>query len=306
MAKVATKSTSKQSKSKRQLGKGLSQLLGEETENPTKTPEAANALKVETLPLSQLKPGVYQPRSIFNSEKLDSLSASIKENGVLQPILVRRSEDGFEIIAGERRWRAAKAAGLTEIPVVETEFTDEQALESGLIENIQRDDLTPIEEATAYKKLMDEFGYSQEQISQKIGKSRSHVANMVRLLSLPQKVQDYVTSGQLSAGHARVLVGYEEAEEIADKIIQKGMNVRQLERYMVQVKSGTLPANSNSSRIDDPDKVNIERQLSQLLGYKTKLRINAQGAGDIVISVKDMTDIDVLMQTLMKMRGYAA
>lgn len=292
-----------QKKNKRPLGKGLSQLLGEDTVDPS--PENTNGAS-ETpsmLSLDLLCPGKYQPRNLFDSEKLNALTLSIRENGVLQPILVRPKGEFYEIVAGERRWRASKMAGLQEIPVRIMDFSDAQALESGLIENIQRDDLTPIEEASAYKHLIEEFQYSQEQLSQKIGKSRSHIANTLRLLMLPPYIQDQVNSGKISPGHARLLVGHEDAEKIADRVIQLGLNVRQLENYMK-----TLRENPHGFEKNPPfheDKNHIETQISQLIGFKTQLRLNHRGGGVIEIGFSSMQDIDTLMQTLMKMRGYA-
>lgn len=289
-------------KNKRPLGKGLSQLLGDEILESEGSDNKKN--QIQTLAIHECIPGKFQPRTLFDAEKLNALTASIKENGVLQPILVRPMETHYEIVAGERRWRASKAAGLSEIPVIIADFSDHQSLEAGLVENIQRDDLTPLEEAAAYKKLIETFDYSQDQLAQKISKSRSHIANTLRLLTLPKGVQEYLNSGELTAGHARVLIGHDNADEIAKRAIEKGLNVRQLEKLMQQTRLGETPANAN--RTFDPDKANIERQLSQLLGFNTKLKLNPKAGGVVEIAFKTMEDIDVLMQTLMKMRGYAA
>lgn len=283
------------------MGKGLSELLGEHL-LPESEKDTTGAQQIRMIPVTNLKPGKYQPRNIFDKEKLESLASSIKEKGVLQPILVRDVNGIFEIVAGERRWRAAQMIGLTEVPVLLQTASDQESLEMGLIENIQRADLTPIEEGLAYKRLIEQFSYTQEELSKKIGKSRSHIANTIRLLSLPEQVQRYISDGKLSAGHARALVGHEQAQTIAELAIQKGMNVRQLEVYMSRPHSAE-PANTNNH---DPDQIHIERQLSQLLGFKTSLRLNRQGGGIIEIAFKDMSDIDSLMQILMKMRGYAA
>ena len=291
--------SSNEKKSKKPLGKGLSELLGGNDSKDISEDKS----QVQMIPIEILHPGPYQPRDFFDPEKLTSLAASIKENGILQPILVRHGEDGIEIIAGERRWRAAQLAGMKEIPSIFTEFSDQKALEAGLIENIQRADLTSIEEASGYKKLMETFNYTQEDLSQKIGKSRSHIANTVRLLTLPNPVQKFICEGKLSAGHARILVGHENSEAIAEQAIKKGMNVRQLELYMKRYGNTLEPANMNTQ---DPDKLHIERQLSQLLGFKTSLRVDRKGGGKIEINFKDMADIDSLMQILMKMKGYAA
>lgn len=293
---MAEKSSSRK---KRNLGKGLSELLGDSNEISEK--QATGILNIN---VDDLQPGEFQPRTHFDMEALDSLSASIKENGVLQPILIRKKNKGYEIVAGERRWRASKNAGLSTIPALVIEGDDKNALESGLIENIQREDLTPIEEAKAYKRLIDDFGYTQQDISLKIGKSRSHIANTIRLLSLPDLLQEYVSEGKLSAGHARVLVGHDNAPQIAEDAIRKGLNVRQLEKIMQKYREGeSTPANNNSF---DPDKESIEAQLSRLLGFKTSLKLNHKGGGVIEIAFETMEDIDSLMQTLMKMKGFAA
>ena len=213
-------------KIKRGLGRGLSSLIGE-----TKVEIQKNRLSV-----SDLVPNKYQPRKIFDANSLNELTNSIKERGILQPIIVRRSNDQptkFEIIAGERRWLAAQKAGLHEVPVVITEANDLKSLEFAIVENVQRHDLNPLEEAQGYKKLIDEFSYDQEKVSKFIGKSRSYITNALRLLLLPGEVVKLIENQKLSAGHAKILVGLENASFVASKIIEKKLSVRQAENFTI-------------------------------------------------------------------------
>ena len=212
-------------KIKKGLGRGLSSLIGE-----TKVEAQTNQLEI-----SALIPNKYQPRKIFDENYLKDLTNSIKERGVIQPIIVRKSrtnENKFEIIAGERRWHAAKKAGLNQVPVVITEADDLKSLEFAIIENVQRHDLNPLEEAQGYKRLIDEFAYDQEKVSKFIGKSRSHITNSLRLLSLPNEVVKSIETQKLTAGHAKILVGLENAEFVANKIIEKKLSVRQAENFV--------------------------------------------------------------------------
>ena len=212
-------------KIKKGLGRGLSSLIGE-----TKVESKTNKLL-----LSDIVPNRFQPRKNFDEENLDELKNSIKERGVIQPIIVRKSateNSKFEIIAGERRWLAARKAGLHDIPVVVTEADDLKSLEFAIVENVQRHDLNPLEEAQGYKRLIDDFSYDQEKVSQFIGKSRSYITNSLRLLTLPESVLKYIEEKKISAGHAKILVGLENAEFIADKIIEKKLSVRQSESFV--------------------------------------------------------------------------
>ena len=211
-------------KIKKGLGRGLSSLIG----------ESKVESKTNKLLLSDIVPNKFQPRKNFNEENLDDLKNSIKERGVIQPIIVRKSESEnskFEIIAGERRWLAARKAGLHDIPVVVTEADDLKSLEFAIVENVQRHDLNPLEEAQGYKRLIDEFSYDQEKVSKFIGKSRSYITNSLRLLTLPALVLKYVEEKKISAGHAKILVGLDNAEFIANKIIEKKLSVRQSEKF---------------------------------------------------------------------------
>ena len=213
------------SKIKRGLGRGLSSLIGE-----TKVESNKNQLQI-----SDLTPNKFQPRKIFDEENLNDLTNSIKERGILQPIIVRKSEDEkskFEIIAGERRWLAAQRAGLHNVPVVVTEADDLKSLEFSIVENVQRHDLNPLEEAQGYKRLIDEFSYDQEKVSKFIGKSRSYITNSLRLLTLPSEVIKLIEAQKLTAGHAKILVGLENANFIANKIIEKKLSVRQAENFV--------------------------------------------------------------------------
>ena len=217
---------------KRGLGRGLSALFGEEAAVNEATTSPAAGDGVRHMPVGDLRPGKYQPRQHFDDESLAGLADSIREKGVLEPILIRERPDGggYEIIAGERRWRAAQLAKLHEVPVLLREFTDRDALEIALIENIHRDDLSALEEAEAYKRLIDEFEHTQDALAKAIGKSRSHVANTLRLLGLPDPVKAQIRQGALSAGHARALLTADDVETLAQEVVKKGLNVRQTER----------------------------------------------------------------------------
>src|ERR1700680_3435201 len=249
----------------RGLGRGLSSLLSDENESRASQETSAHS---RNLPIAFLRPNPLQPRRNFDQDELKSLAASIAEKGVLQPILVRptATRDVFEIIAGERRWRAAQAAKLHEVPVMVRSFSDSQSLEIAIIENVQRSDLNAIEEASAYQELMDRFHYTQEQVSDVIGKSRSHVANILRLLKLPDGVKALVAEGKLSAGHARTLVGAPDPEALAKEILAGGLNVRQAEKKL------------QAPRIESPKPVSkdadtkaLEHRLSNSLGMDVQI-----------------------------------
>lgn len=241
----------KESRQRKSLGRGLNALLGPEEESMEK-----DAGTVVSIGIKELVPGKYQPRRNFSEADLDSLVASLKEKGVLQPILVRPLKKGkipYEIVAGERRWKAAQVAGLEEVPVLIKKFTDQQALEAALIENIQRENLSAIEEAEGYQRLFDEFKYTQEALSQAVGKSRSHVANMVRLLDLPDFVKKLVDEKALSAGHARALLPSKDPEALARHVIQKDLNVRQVERL-----AKTFPLEDQKKKLPKKAEVSSE------------------------------------------------
>jgi len=279
---------------KKVLGRGLSALLDSSYEEEREETQVSSF----HLSLSDIVPGHHQPRHHFPEEELLALAASIKEKGILQPILVRtyRHDKGkYEIVAGERRWRAAKMAGFTEIPALVKNFSDAEALEVGLLENIQRQDLNPIEEAEGYRRLAEEFHHTQETLAHILGKSRSHIANILRLLTLPKKVKDYLIEGKLSAGHGRALVGVEDPEYLADLILEKNLNVRQTE--LLSKQDLTKERGTASASHPDPEKEILRNHLSELLGQPIDLIFKGMG-GKIVIPFKNPTDLDLLIQKL--------
>lgn len=281
------------------LGRGLSALLEEEPEDRTTMDRLRSG---RTVPIGQLSPNPYQPRRHFDETELRDLADSIRANGIIMPILVRRrgdAEDSYEIVAGERRWRAAQLAQLHEVPVIVRDLSDGQSLELALIENIQRQDLNPLEEAEGYRRLMDEFSHTQEALAQTVGKSRSHVANMLRLLNLPDPVKQMVGEGQLSAGHARALLMAEDAVRLARRVVAKGLSVRETER-LVQgqgVSAARSPANAPAAPTKDADTRALERQLSEKLGLK--VTINHRGEhGEVRIEYTSLEQFDDILRRL--------
>ena len=278
---------------RRHLGRGLSALLGEDTAEPA---PADNARAPRFVSLDLLRPGRFQPRRRFGQEEMDSLEASIREKGVIQPILVRKTNDqAYEIIAGERRWRAAQRAGLHELPVVVRELTDREALEIALVENVQRADLSPIEEALGYQRLMTEFDHTQEQLSKVVGKSRSHVANLLRLLDLPPGVKTLLDGGKITAGHARALLGAEDAETLARQVVSRNLNVRQTERLTQLGKKRNARKQTLSAK--DTDTLALERELSAILGLKVTLKPSGK-AGDLTVRYESLEQLDDVVQRL--------
>ena len=273
-------------KIKKGLGRGLSSLIGEtKIEN-----------KTNKLPLSDIIPNRFQPRKNFDEEILTDLSNSIKERGVIQPIIVRSSEDQktkYEIIAGERRWLAARKAGLHEIPVVVTEASDLKSLEFAIVENVQRHDLNPFEEAQGYKRLIDEFSYDQEKVSKFIGKSRSYIANTLRLLNLPSKVLQFLTEKKITAGHAKILVGLENSEFLANKIIEKNLSVRQAENLVKMLKK-----NNKTSKNIDPNINNLERSLSDKIGLSVIIKNTKRNKGTITFSYKEIDQLNKIIEII--------
>ncbi len=276
---------------RRGLGRGLSALLGDEIEDYA----ALDRLRVaKMVPVEQLRPGGAQPRKYFDDETINALVESVREKGILQPLLVRRDpqqSNAYEIVAGERRWRAAQRAQLREVPVVIKELDDSEALEIALIENIQREDLTPIEEADAYQRLMDEFSHTQEALASSLGKSRSHIANTLRLLSLPDAVKTMVNEGKISAGHARALVTAAEPEALAEKVVRGGLNVRQTERLAKATGVSAPPA------AKDPNTAALEDDLAQLLGLKVAIRTRGEG-GSLTVAYETLEQLDDLLHRL--------
>lgn len=282
---------------RKSLGRGLGALLGEDAdislELESGTPPQADTM----VEVSRLAPGKYQPRTEFDEEALNSLAASIREKGVLQPLLVRRLGDKYEIIAGERRWRAAKLACLDKIPVIEKEFTDQEVLEVALVENLLRENLSAIEEAEGLQRLIEEFSHTQEALSQIVGKSRSHIANILRLLSLPERVKTMIKEGKLSAGHARALVGLDNAEALAKQIIEKGLSVRQVEDLVAKLKEGRKPETKKTAAKDE-DLAEIEKDLIKKLGLRIKITPSKQGGGKVVMQYGSVAELDMILNIL--------
>ena len=275
------------SKIKKGLGRGLSSLIGE-----TKIENKTNKIS-----LSEIIPNKFQPRKNFDKENLDDLTNSIKERGVIQPIIVRRSNSDnakYEIIAGERRWLAASQAGLHEIPVVVTEADDLKSLEFAIVENVQRHDLNPLEEAQGYKRLIDEFSYDQEKVSKFIGKSRSYITNSLRLLNLPSEVLKYVEDKKITAGHAKILVGLENAIFIANKIIEKKLSVRQSENFVKIFRKKS----SNKNFVKDPNIKNLENSISDKIGLSVSIKNSKKNKGSITFSYHDIDQLNKIIDII--------
>ena len=274
-------------KIKKGLGRGLSSLIGE-----TKIEAQKNRLSV-----SVLIPNKYQPRKIFDEENLNELSNSIRERGILQPIIVRKSNDEqskFEIIAGERRWLAAQKAGLHDVPVVITEADDLKSLEFAIVENVQRHDLNPLEEAQGYKKLINEFSYDQEKVSKFIGKSRSYIANALRLLSLPDDVVKLIENQKLSAGHAKILVGLENASFVASKIIENKLSVRQAENFVKLFKNKRQKPNNSK----DANIMHLEMSIVNKIGLNVEIKNKKNNKGKITFEYKDLNQLNKIIEII--------
>lgn len=291
------------SKQRAGLGKGLSALLGDDTEmfptNVTLDVSESENNGPKSIPVEFIQPGKFQPRTHFNEDEIAQLAASIKEQGILQPLLLRiivddEFETKYEIIAGERRWRAAQMAGLHNVPALIHQLTDQQALEIALIENIQRQDLSALEEALGYQRLMDEFNYTQEDLAKSVGKSRSHIANLLRLLVLPAEVKAMLDRGQLSAGHARALLSAPDPVEAAKIVIQKGYNVRQTEQFvknLIEQKAPKLPFQK------DPDTMALEEELATKLGVGIAIK-NKGNKGTVTIKYSSLDELDNVISLL--------
>ena len=274
-------------KIKKGLGRGLSSLIGE-----TKAEIQKNQISI-----GDISPNKYQPRKIFDEGNLEDLTNSIKERGMIQPIIVRRSNDNkskFEIIAGERRWLAAQRAGLHNVPVVITEADDLKSLEFAIVENVQRHDLNPLEEAQGYKKLINEFSYDQEKVSKFIGKSRSYIANALRLLSLPDKVIKLIENQKLSAGHAKILVGLENASFVANKIIENKLSVRQAENFVKLFKNKRQkPSNSKDANI-----MHLEMSIINKVGLNVEIKNRKNNKGRIAFEYKDLQQLNKIIDII--------
>jgi ParB family chromosome partitioning protein len=273
------------------LGRGLSALIPD-------APATEDGTTLRTLPIEVLEPGPFQPRGGMDKASLEELASSIREHGILQPILARPKpgqDNRYEIIGGERRWRAAQAAQLHEVPVLVRELGDREAMAVGLVENLQRQDLNAIEEAEGYRRLLDEFGLTQDALGQAVGKSRSHVANTLRLLTLPGTVRDLVANGALSAGHARALVGTKDPGRLASQIIARSLNVRQAEALAAAENRPRQPGTGRTDR--DPDLAALERDLTERLGLVVSVRPQGKG-GEVVIRYRDLDQLDGLIRLL--------
>ena len=278
---------------KKGLGRGLSSLMGD-VEIPLN--ETSNKSSDTIIPISKLRANPLQPRRLFNKESINELAASIKSKGLVQPILVRPSEKNpgdYEIIAGERRWRAAQIAQLHEMPAVIKNLNDVESLEIAIIENVQRSDLTVIEEAASYKKLIESYGHTQEQLSEIVGKSRSHVANIMRLLTLPQSIQDMITEGKISAGHARAIMNSAFPEKLAEKIVSENLSVREAESIAKQGKNQIKKV-----KLKDPDTVDLENSLSQQLGLNVEINHKENKGGYIKIDYKNLDQLELVTKKL--------
>lgn len=287
---------------KRGLGRGLSALMADVSEPQTRS--SSGPVADQMIPIERIRPNPDQPRKRFETAPLDDLVASIREKGVLQPLIVRPMADGYEIVAGERRWRAAQQAQLHELPVIIRDFTDTEVLEVAIIENIQRADLNPIEEAAGFKQLMDRFGHTQEKLAEALGKSRSHIANLLRLLTLPPSIQDYVLKGELSAGHARALITAVDPETLVKKILAGGLSVRQTEALVKKAaNSGESGAGHSKSKggaaEKDADTRALEADLSAATGLKVSIMHKPNGeAGQMVLHYGSLEELDDLCRRL--------
>ena len=288
---------------RKSLGRGLGALLGDAEFNidealndtPTQSAQAPD----DRVDVNLLFPSPFQPRKDFDEEALNALVESVKEKGVLQPLLVRKKNGRFEIIAGERRWRASKLAGLQTVPIIVKDMDDKEVLEVALVENLLRENLSAIEEAEGFQRLIDEFSHTQEALAQIVGKSRSHVANTLRLLNLPDSVKDLVREGTLSAGHARALVGLDNAETLAKQIVAKDLNVRQVEELVAKQKN---PEVKEPKKAKDEDIVEIEKDLNKNLGLRIKISPSKQGGGKVVLQYASAAELDMIIDILEQKR----
>ena len=273
------------------LGRGLSSLLssGKEKQQDSKV--------FKIISISSIESNSQQPRKRFGKNEIEDLASSIKSQGILQPIVVRKKEENnYEIIAGERRWRAAQLVGIHEVPVIIKEMNDEQALQAALIENIQRENLNPVEEAKAYQSILKLKDMSYEKLSKLIGKSTSHISNIIRLLELDTKILEYLEEGKISMGHARTLIGVPNSVDIANEIIQKNLSVRQVERTTAKFKK-----RKTNKNLKDPNIIDLEKELSDKIGLKTEIQFNEGGAsGSLKLYYSDLNQLDEIMKRLKK------
>jgi ParB family chromosome partitioning protein len=278
---------------KRRLGRGLAALIGDDVIEAA-SPEEFRGLR--HLPIELLHSNPNNPRKQFGEEELADLSKSIREKGLLQPIVVRQRADGeYEIVAGERRWRASQRAGLHELPVLIRDLSDGETLEIALIENIQRTDLNPLEEARAYGQLLEQFSYTQQQLADSVGKSRSHIANTLRLLTLPESVRAYIEDGKLTAGHARTLVATDSPADLANKIISLGLSVREAETL---TRSNPTSSTRKAKVAKDADIRSLEKQISESIGLRVEIKTQGREGGTLLIKYKTLDQLDGVMHRL--------
>ncbi len=290
------------------LGRGLSALLGDIDAASRKASAAAPAAAkaepsgLQRLPITYLQSGKYQPRQHFDDEALAELASSIQERGILEPLLVRPlpgEKNRYEIVAGERRWRASQIAGIHDVPVLIRELSDREAMEFGIIENVQREDLNAIEEGEAYQRLLEEFGHTQEKLAQIVGKSRPHITNMLRLLTLPQEVRDMISDGRLTQGHARALVPTKNPVALAREVVKKGLNVRQAETLAKRDQDNPEIHKKRSSPEESADVLALETELERVVGLKVKIATKGK-SGTLTLFY---TDLDQLDDIIKKLRG---
>ena len=283
----------------RGLGRGLSALMSDVTDNDQGDRPRRPDLRV---PVEALQPNPHQPRRTFRDDEMAELTASVREKGIIQPLIVRpdpTTHGRYEIVAGERRWRAAQMAQLHDVPVIVRTYTDSEVLEVAIIENIQRADLNAMDEAAAFRQLMERFGHTQDQLATALGKSRSHVANQMRLLSLPDEVQAYVVSGQLSAGHARALIGHPRCAELARKVIADKLTVRDIERLARQTPATPRATRNSGTQSKDADTIQIEQELGAALGMAVSIdHIQGEEGGKLTLRYRSLAQLDDLLRTL--------
>ncbi len=279
------------SNSKKGLGRGLSALMGDMDAVPTNK-------GVDVVDITELEPNPDQPRKTFDDEELNNLASSIREKGVLQPILVRvnpRETTRYEIIAGERRWRASQRAPIHQVPILVQVMSDAEVLEVALVENVQRVDLNPMEEAESYARLMDAYGYTQEQLSKTVSKSRSHIANMVRLTKLPDRVATHLREGNISAGHARALLSYPEADTLVEEVVRKGLSVRETESRVTPPPAGyEAPAPKTPQK--DTSTLALEQDLSAAVGVPVAIQDRGNGKGTVVLTYRSLEELDEICE----------
>lgn len=297
------------------LGKGLSALMDDDYSDNTDSSESGVSFNtLMNLDIKSIQSGQYQPRKSFDESELGELAASIAQNGVMQPIIVRPVESekqgvSYEIVAGERRWRASSRIGMDTIPAIIREMSDQQALELAIVENVQREDLSALEEAVGYKQLIDEFNYTQEQLAGAVGKSRSHIANLLRLLSLPEEVKAMLERDELSMGHARALMTADNPVALAKQVVAKGLNVRQTERLAKgeeepEHSKPAAPAKSSATKRPKPvlhkseDIIALENSLSESLGLKVQIDDFGQQQGEIIVSYASLEELDTILRRL--------